>query len=112
MGLSTQRRRQARKALRDKQGDWCCYCKCELWIPGAEPMRDTAKRLGISKARLQDRRITVEHLHALKDGGSNCLDNLALCCDSCNQERGRTDMSWLEFATYKEEIGVFRQAAE
>jgi 5-methylcytosine-specific restriction endonuclease McrA len=33
--------------------------------------------------------ITIEHLRSRNHGGDNDLRNLALCCPSCNQEKGR-----------------------
>lgn len=35
-------------------------------------------------ARASDKRISVEHIRPLNDGGSNSLENLALACNYCN----------------------------
>lgn len=75
-GRGTQRdRRRIRKALRDRDGDLCCWCH--------EPMRFPE---GPGEQWLPDF-ASIEHIIPRSLGGSDGLDNLALSHLRCNQAR-------------------------
>jgi uncharacterized protein (TIGR02646 family) len=59
-----------RRELRKRQGGKCCYCRRVLTKTGPT-------------------RLTIEHLKAKMDGGTDELKNLAAACFHCNQHRGQ-----------------------
>lgn len=68
------------KALARRDGGWHChYC----WIPlkRFQSSEENKRGQGIGKA-------TVDHKEALQNGGNNKLNNLVLCCERCNKEKG------------------------
>ena len=66
MANMTPRIKRNRKArLLEEYGPQCCYCK--EWFPPEQ--------------------LTIEHLIAKCDGGSNCYENLRLACFPCNHGR-------------------------
>ena len=65
-----QYRAWVRRHLTKCQGGKCCYCKRPFTRTGPTQM-------------------TIEHILARMDGGSDRLNNLAAACKHCNQHRGR-----------------------
>lgn len=62
--------------LRQRDGDRCRYCL----------------------VLLDDDNVTVEHLQPSSRGGTNKLENLALSCDTCNNEKGElTDDEFFQY---------------
>ena len=47
-------------------------------------------KLTVEKDGSASRRVTVEHIVPQSAGGTNDLLNLALACDRCNHQKGRT----------------------
>jgi 5-methylcytosine-specific restriction endonuclease McrA len=71
--LSHQIRRDAVViALADRDGDRCWYCGCSF---------DERKAGG-------SRNLTIDHIEPIAGGGGSSLDNLRLCCRTCNQRKG------------------------
>jgi 5-methylcytosine-specific restriction endonuclease McrA len=60
-------------ALADRDGDRCWYCGCAF---------DDGEGGG-------SRALTLDHVHPVADGGASSLDNLRLCCRTCNQRKGQ-----------------------
>jgi 5-methylcytosine-specific restriction endonuclease McrA len=60
-------------ALADRDGDRCWYCGCTF------DERDG----GGSRA------LTLDHVEPVAGGGGSSLDNLRLCCRTCNQRKGQ-----------------------
>jgi len=56
--------RRLRRAVRDRDGDTCCYC-------GENTAEDWC----------------CDHVHPLKKGGRSTLDNLAVSCRECNRSK-------------------------
>ena len=52
------------------------------------------------KQPLSISKITIEHKHPLSRGGKTVIENLAMCCEKCNLEKG--DMTEKEYYIYKE----------
>jgi len=70
-------RKKARKKLHkllDKYGNKCYLCGKNL-----------RKKHGKKNSR------TIDHVKPISKGGNNDLDNLRLCCFSCNQKKGNDD---------------------
>lgn len=70
-------------ALIERDGMRCFWCACTMTRLGPDqfgrtPMTDA----------------TIDHLKALRDGGSNARKNLVLACHSCNITRDR-DETWV-----------------
>jgi 5-methylcytosine-specific restriction endonuclease McrA len=59
-------RLELKRALRARDGAWCCFCKEYLELAEA----------------------TLEHVIPFSHGGGNELDNLRLSCVDCNEARG------------------------
>jgi GNAT superfamily N-acetyltransferase len=59
-------------ALADRDGDRCWYCGCRF-----------DDREGGSRS------LTIDHVQAVAGGGGSSLDNLRLCCRTCNQRKGQ-----------------------
>lgn len=62
-----------RERLSEAQNHRCCWC---------------GKRMDESAARREDRP-TFEHVVPLAEGGPDDVQNLAIACNGCNEERGR-----------------------
>ena len=60
-------------ALAERDGDRCWYCGCNF------DDRDD----GGSRA------LTIDHVEPVAGGGASSLDNLRLCCGTCNRRKGR-----------------------
>ncbi len=63
--MSPKAKRNKRERLIQQYGPYCCYCGKHL--PREE--------------------MTIEHLIAKRDGGSNAIENLRLACFRCNHSR-------------------------
>jgi 5-methylcytosine-specific restriction endonuclease McrA len=83
--MTSKRKKALRNLLWPKQRGLCCYCRRPM-------IRDVKSN--------DSRRVTIEHLRRICDGGTNHLDNLALACQDCNVRRGSTD--WLTYASIKQ----------
>ncbi len=59
-------------ALADRDGDRCWYCGCRF---------DEREGGG-------GRTLTLDHVEPVAGGGGSSLDNLRLCCRTCNQRKG------------------------
>jgi 5-methylcytosine-specific restriction endonuclease McrA len=59
-------------ALADRDGDRCWYCGCSF-----DPRPDAGSRT-----------LTIDHVEPVAGGGGSTLDNLRLCCRTCNQRKG------------------------
>ncbi len=68
-------RQEKRLAIYLRDGLACCYC---------------------SAAVEDDATLTLDHLRAYANGGSNDATNLITCCHRCNSARGKR--SWRKFA--------------
>ena len=60
-------------ALADRDGDRCWYCGCSF-----------GERDGGGS-----RTLTIDHVEPVAGGGGSSLDNLRLCCRTCNQRKGQ-----------------------
>jgi hypothetical protein len=58
-------------ALADRDGDRCWYCGCRFEGPDGG-----------------SRTLTLDHVNPVTGGGGSTLDNLRLCCRTCNQRKG------------------------
>jgi 5-methylcytosine-specific restriction endonuclease McrA len=56
-------------ALAERDGDRCWYCGCSFDDDGS-------------------RALTIDHVNPVTGGGGSTLDNLRLCCRTCNQRKG------------------------
>lgn len=81
---NNRRKRGWIRILIQKQGLKCCYCGVEMHNSNDGP---------------PERRVTLEHLHRLAEGGKNTIGNVALACYACNVGRGSVD--WFTYKTYK-----------
>ena len=63
-----------RRAVLSRYGAACCYCGCRLF--------DQIPEYGAV-------RMTLEHIVPQYAGGSNQIENLRPCCDSCNGTHGK-----------------------
>lgn len=51
---------------------------------------------------LDDRNITIDHLTPYNKGGTNDIENLVLCCRSCNSTKGnKTEKQFKEWKRIK-----------
>jgi 5-methylcytosine-specific restriction endonuclease McrA len=69
----------------------CAYCD-ELVVPErmVVPVRKSAHWISYIDGRdqlVRRRRATIDHVVAIRDGGTNRYDNLKLSCATCNQNR-------------------------
>ena len=60
-------------ALADRDGDRCWYCGCTF---------DDREGGG-------SRMLTLDHVEPTAGGGASSLDNLRLCCRTCNGRKGQ-----------------------
>lgn len=60
-------------ALAERDGDRCWYCGCRFGDP-----EDGGSRT-----------LTIDHVEPLAGGGGSSLDNLRLCCRTCNRRKGQ-----------------------
>ncbi len=60
-------------ALADRDGDRCWYCGCSF---------DERDEGG-------SRRLTIDHVEPVAGGGGSSLENLRLCCRTCNRRKGQ-----------------------
>jgi 5-methylcytosine-specific restriction endonuclease McrA len=60
-------------ALADRDGDRCWYCGCPF-----DGQQDGGSRS-----------LTIDHVEPVADGGGSSLDNLRLCCRTCNRRKGQ-----------------------
>jgi 5-methylcytosine-specific restriction endonuclease McrA len=60
-------------ALAERDGDRCWYCGCTF-----DPREDGGGRT-----------LTVDHVEPLAAGGLSSLENLRLCCSTCNRRKGQ-----------------------
>ena len=58
-------------ALAERDGDRCWYCGCRFDAEGSG-----------------SRSLTIDHIEPVTGGGGSSLDNLRLCCRTCNQRKG------------------------
>lgn len=75
------------EALRDRDGDECCYCGVTLdFTPG-------------DGKTYVPRKASIEHYLALTSGGHHTWDNVGLACLQCNVRKQATPLAvWLEVA--------------
>lgn len=59
-------------ALAERDGDRCWYCGCTF---------DDRREGG-------SRTLTLDHIEPVAGGGASSLENLRLCCRTCNQRKG------------------------
>ena len=73
------RRHFLRKKKKENCGVWIChYCQREIIV-----LQERGKRYSSRQS------ITVDHKHALANGGNKlCTDNMVECCFRCNQKKG------------------------
>lgn len=45
--------------------------------------------------KISPRNKTIDHIMPIKNGGSNCADNLVICCRKCNNNKGGYTVSGL-----------------
>jgi 5-methylcytosine-specific restriction endonuclease McrA len=57
-------------ALADRDGDRCWYCGCTFREDGGS------------------RTLTLDHVEPVAGGGGSSLENLRLCCRTCNRRKG------------------------
>ncbi len=60
-------------ALAERDGDRCWYCGCNF-----DPRDDGGGRS-----------LTIDHVEPRAGGGPSSLDNLRLCCSTCNRRKGQ-----------------------
>lgn len=60
-------------ALADRDGDRCWYCGCSF-----DEREDGGSRT-----------LTIDHVEPVAGGGRSSLDNLRLCCRTCNRRKGQ-----------------------
>ncbi|HYH51801.1 MAG TPA: HNH endonuclease [Acidimicrobiia bacterium] len=60
-------------ALAGRDGDRCWYCGCTF---------DEREGGG-------SRTLTIDHIEPVAEGGRSSIDNLRLCCRTCNQRKGQ-----------------------
>ena len=60
-------------ALAERDGDRCWYCGCRF-----DDREDGGSRT-----------LTIDHVEPLAGGGGSSLDNLRLCCRTCNRRKGQ-----------------------
>ena len=65
------RARIKKRQMMDKQNGICPYCYREMSYEEA----------------------TFDHIIPTSEGGPDTVDNIVLCCDSCNNERGNKDIN-------------------
>lgn len=71
----------SRSALREIDGDECCYCGITMTFERA-PARSRPRNLA-----------TVEHVIPVARGGAHVWDNCALACWACNVSKGARESS-------------------
>ena len=59
-------------ALAERDGDRCWYCGCAF--------EDELERAS--------RALTIDHVEPVAGGGGSSLENLRLCCRTCNRRKG------------------------
>ncbi|MGH9009800.1 MAG: HNH endonuclease [Acidimicrobiia bacterium] len=59
--------------LADRDGDRCWYCGCTF-----DDREDGGSRT-----------LTIDHVEPVAGGGGSSLDNLRLCCRTCNGRKGQ-----------------------
>jgi 5-methylcytosine-specific restriction endonuclease McrA len=59
----------------EKTGGFCTYCHCKLLPFGSSDLNS----------------FTVDHIVAIRDGGTNDIDNLVPACKTCNARKGSKD---------------------
>lgn len=69
-------RSKARKRLRQRDGDLCCWCH--------HRMSFDYPPLGVKRP---DNLATIEHVIPLSEGGAHDEGNMALACQRCNTTR-------------------------
>jgi len=60
-------------ALADRDGDRCWYCGCRF-----DDRPDGGSRT-----------LTIDHVEPVAGGGGSSLENLRLCCRTCNRRKGQ-----------------------
>lgn len=60
-------------ALAERDGDRCWYCGCSF-----DDREDGGSRT-----------LTIDHVEPVAGGGGSSLDNLRLCCRTCNRRKGQ-----------------------
>lgn len=67
------------KALRDMDGDECCYCGLQMVFASFE------------RGTRPDEQATLEHILPISKGGGHTFENCALACWRCNISKGAAD---------------------
>lgn len=67
-------------ALRERDGDKCCYCNKTMCFKIIEGLKFNPDRA------------TIEHVKPLSQGGTHTWDNTTLCCWECNVRRASRDV--------------------
>ena len=85
-------KKATRKAVVEKYGSQCYICGCEL---AAVFLLNNVKSVSKGLVRFETDGIlrelplmTLDHLKPRSKGGSNSVDNLRPCCNSCNVNKG------------------------
>lgn len=75
------------EALRQRDGNACAYCEIDLltYAEVYERMQEPDTEL---RQEIFGMMATVDHVIPRSNGGSDDLNNLALCCMKCNVEKG------------------------
>jgi 5-methylcytosine-specific restriction endonuclease McrA len=71
--VNSKRRRKINVKILARDGDLCHYCFIKMEPNGSERTEFT---------------MTREHVVPLSLGGGSTMDNMVLCCNSCNSLRG------------------------
>jgi hypothetical protein len=72
------------KQLRERDGERCYYCQREMISGDVFHVKDA--RLAAS----------VDHVIPQSKGGKDLLDNLVLCCRSCNSKKRTNELLYLD----------------
>lgn len=67
------------EALRDRDGDFCCYCGAHLSFEGDPQAKERAN---------------LEHILPVSKGGAHTFSNTAIACRRCNQSKGDRKFIW------------------
>lgn len=88
--LSRRGRLEVLRRLHARQGGLCAYCGCELfWPPAGFDELPWPRELAAHRAHrlLRGRRITLDHIRPLIEGGTDDDANLVAACKACNSRK-------------------------
>lgn len=73
--------------LAKRDGGWVChYCHTPLIAH-----KDKRKPVKHIHRKIQPQPATIDHKTALVNGGLDEPENMVLCCEDCNKDKGTTD---------------------